>query len=64
LIAAVELVLGGEPVGPGPGDRIEATAGGVVRVHEVLAPGMALRRRWSDPYWTTLRIHTKQVGTE
>jgi hypothetical protein len=60
LVAAADLVLGGEPVEPQRGDRI--TDGGVV--YEVLAPGNEDCFRKSDPYGVTLRIHTKQVATE
>jgi len=72
LIAAADLAMGGSPVEPQPGDRIWETAGGPstssgqekVLVYEVMAPGKEPCWRWSDPYRTTLRVHTKQVGTE
>ena len=64
LIAAVDLVLAGEIVEPLPGDRIGETQDGKVYVYEVLAPGKEPCWRWSDPYGRTLRVHTKQVGTE
>ena len=64
LIAGAALVLGGEAVEPRPGDKIEETAGGVVHVHEVLAPGKEPCWRWSDPYRTTLRIHTKETALD
>jgi hypothetical protein len=45
---------------PQAGDRIMADGA----VYEVLAlPGQG-HWRWSDPYRTTVRIHTKQVGAD
>ena len=64
LIAATDLVLGGEQVEPRQGDRVRETIGETVHVHEVMAPGKAPCWRWSDPYRTTLRIHTKEVSVE
>ena len=46
---------------PEAGDQIVADG----RVYEVMAFGQDLRGwRWSDPYRTTLRIHTKDIGAE
>jgi len=45
---------------PEPGDRI--IADGVV--YEVMNLAGQGHWRWSDPYRTTMRIHTKEVGTE
>jgi glycerophosphoryl diester phosphodiesterase len=64
LIAAVDLVLAGEIVEPLPGDQIKEAAGGKVLVYVVMGPGKEPCWRWSDPYRRTLRVHTKQVGTE
>lgn len=64
LIAANELVLGGNPALPKRGDHIRETQGLTVFVYEVLAPGKEPEWRYSDPYRQTLRIHTKFVGTE
>lgn len=48
--------LGFDPV---PGDAIKANG----RRYEVLALGQDIRGwRWSDPYRTTYRIHTKDTG--
>jgi hypothetical protein len=44
---------------PQPGDRI--VADGVV--YEVMSLGNQGHWRWSDPYRTTMRIHTKDIGT-
>jgi hypothetical protein len=60
LISAGELVLGGRPVEPKPGDRI-ADSG---KTYEAMAPGKAPCWRWSDPFRRTLRIHTKHVAEE
>jgi hypothetical protein len=57
LVAAVDFApVFGEPQ---PGDRI--VADGVV--YEVMSLGNQGPWRWSDPYRTTMRIHTKDVGT-
>jgi len=65
LIAAADLVIGDRPVTlPQPGDRISETQDGKVYVYEVMAPGKEPCWRYSDPYRRTLRVHTKQVGTE
>lgn len=46
---------------PRPGDVIVADG----RRFEVLPLGAEIRGwRWSDPYGTTYRIHTKQIGTQ
>lgn len=64
LIRAVDLVLGGNAILPKRGDRIRETSGTQVIVYEVVGPGDEPCWRWSDAYWQTLRIHTKQVDTE
>lgn len=64
LIPASDLVLGGEAVLPKQGDRIEETQDSKVYVYEVMAPGQEPCWRFSDSYRRTLRVHTKQVGTE
>jgi hypothetical protein len=58
LVAAAELVLGGQTVAPQRGDRI-TDAG---QVYEVLAPGKEDVYRPADPYGVTLRVHTKRVA--
>jgi hypothetical protein len=57
LISAAALTLGL----PQPGDKVKETSAGGTLVYEVLAPGKEPCWRYSDPYRTTLRIHTKQV---
>jgi len=63
LVAAADFApVFGEPQ---PGDQIVADlpgrqAGGVV--HEVMSLASGGHWRWSDPYRTTMRIHTKEVG--
>ena len=65
LILTGDLVLGGQATLPQRGDRIREQADGVTYVHEVMGPGgNEPPWRYSDPYRKTLRIHTKQVGTE
>ena len=61
LIAAEDLILGGQRVLPERGDRILETHDGKTLVYEVLAPGNEPEWRWSDPYRTLLRIHTKLI---
>jgi len=65
LIAADDLVLGGQQVLPQAGDRTEETDGDQVFIYEVMGPGGGEPDwRYSDPYRRTLRIHTKHVATE
>ena len=61
LIAAVDLVFGGQVSVPQPGDQILETHGAATLVYEVMAPGREPAWRYSDPYRVTLRVHTKQV---
>ena len=55
-----DLVLGGETVEPLAGDCI-VEAG---RIYEVMAPGDRPAWRWSDPFHTAFRVHTKHIGQE
>ena len=64
LIPVSDLVLESKPIFPRHGDKIEETQDGTVYVYEVLAPGHEPCWRFSDSYRRTLRVHTKQVGTE
>jgi hypothetical protein len=68
LILVADLVLVGMPIEPKRGDQIRETAlpgpGGQTLVYEVIGPGDEPCWRWSDPYRTTRRIHTKQIDTE
>ncbi len=53
------LILGASlPLEPEPADVIVADA----RKYEVMNLGGEGCWRWSDPYRTTMRIHTKDVG--
>ena len=63
LIAAADLVLDGSQVEPQRGDRIEEVLGGQTLTYEVMAPGQEPPWRYSDPYRTTLRIHTKLIDS-
>lgn len=64
LIAAEDLILGGQRVLPKRGDQILETQEDKTLVYEVLAPGNEPEWRWSDPYRQLLRIHTKQIREE
>ena len=64
LIAADDLILGGQKTLPRRGDQIRETAASKTLVYEVLAPGSEPEWRWSNPHRRLLRIHTKQIGEE
>lgn len=64
LIAAADLVLDGTVVTPERGDEIVESADGQDLIYEVMAPAGEPEWRWSDPYRSCLRIHTKHTGTE
>lgn len=65
LISTADLILDSEAVLPEPGDRIDETDGDTTFLHEVMGPGGAEPCwRYSGGYRGTLRVHTKQVGTE
>jgi len=64
LIDTVDLVLAGQPVLPERGDRIEETESGKKFTYEVMPLGTEPHWRYSDPYRTTLRVHTKHIATE
>jgi len=64
LIAADDLLLGGQKTLPQRGDQIRETQDGKTLVYEVLAPGSEPEWRWSDPHRRLVRIHTKQVREE
>jgi len=64
LVRTADLVLAGERTLPETGDRVCETDGDQTFVYEVMAPGSEPPFRYSDPYRTALRIHTKHVATE
>jgi hypothetical protein len=64
LVLAADLILDGQVLLPERGDRLCETQGTTTFVYEVMAPGREPHWRYSDPYRTTLRIHTKQTDTE
>ncbi len=65
IVAAADLVLGGETVEPEPGDRIRMTVDAAVEVYEVLAPGPGMAHcEPADPYRMAWRVHTKHASTE
>ena len=45
---------------PEPGDRIAAEGA----IFEVMSLAGQVHWRWSDPYRSTLRIHTREIGAE
>lgn len=61
IITAADLILGGQPATPMPGDTISEADDGTTRVYEVLSQGTAQPWRWSDQSRRTMRIHTKLV---
>lgn len=64
LVLVVDLVLGGAPILPKPGDQVRETEGGQVFIYEVMAPGNEPCWRYSDPFRRTYRIHSKLAATE
>jgi len=64
LIRSADLVLGGAETLPQPGDRIKETAGAKLVLYEVMAPGKEPCWRWSDPFRTSMRIHTKETALD
>jgi hypothetical protein len=63
----IDFLILGDDLGSEPqaGDQIVAdpSAGaGQAAVYEVMALGGEGCWRWSDPYRTTMRIHTKEIG--
>lgn len=66
LIAAADLVLGGQQIEPERGDVIEDVndPGELLRRYEVRAPENEPAWRWSDPFKIVARIHTKYVGVD
>ena len=63
LIHTADLILGDEPTLPVAGDTIEETTDGQTVIYEVMAFGDEPCFRYTDPYHTRLRIHTKHVTT-
>lgn len=61
LVLAADLVLDGAVILPQRGDRVHEVQGSTTFIYEVTAPGKEPAWRYSDPYRTSLRIHTKQV---
>lgn len=62
LIPRASLTVAGSPALPERGDLIRVRSNGTLSVYEVLAPGGEPPWRWSDPYRTTIRVHTKLVS--
>ena len=61
IVLAADLALGSANIEPQRGDRITESINGRVFVYEVAAPGGQQPWRWSDPFGTAYRIHTKRV---
>ena len=64
LIDTADLVLAGQPALPERGDRVEEIDAGKKFTYEVMPLGTEPHWRYSDPYRTTLRVHTKHIATE
>ncbi len=64
LVLAADLILNHRVVLPERGDRIREQQGNRIFIHEVMAPGKEPAWRYSDPFRTTLRIHTKAIDVE
>ena len=65
IVQAADLVLGGTRTLPELGDLIELTdSQGVVHRYELMTLGVEGHWRWSDPYHTLLRIHTKEIDPD
>lgn len=63
LLAAADLVLGGQPTAPTAGDRLVMTVGGVSGTWEVKGPETGEPAwRWSDHTRTRFRIHLNRVN--
>src|SRR6266849_9780825 len=62
LIPASSLINGGIPDDPRRGDTIVATNDMGMYTYEVIPYMSEPPWRWSDPYRTIYRIHTKLVG--
>jgi hypothetical protein len=60
LIAADDLVLGGAATLPERGDQIDETIDGATVTFEVLPLAGEAHWRYSDPFRTLLRVHTRQ----
>ena len=63
LVATADLILDEQRVLPERGDVIEETDGVAVYRYEVMSLGSEPHWRYSDPYRSLLRIHTKLVAT-
>jgi hypothetical protein len=61
IIPTAQLVLSGSPILPERGDLIERTIDDEVSRYEVSPYGSDPAWRYSDPYQSVVRIHTKSV---
>lgn len=64
ILTAADLIIDAEVVTPKRGDKIRETDGDTVYIYEVMSPGQHPEWRYSDHSRLSLRIHTKQIGTE
>lgn len=64
LIRAIDLVLSDGQTVPRTGDRIKEVGWAGATIYEVRAPNNETPYRFTDPYNTRLRVHTKLIGTE
>lgn len=63
IVQASDLVLAGQMTLPQDGDQIEETIGDQTIIYDVVGPGGEPAWRFSDPWRSTLRIHTKAAAT-
>jgi len=64
LIRAADLVQDGQVIEPQAGDVVRETVGSRILIYKVMAPGGEPCWRYSDPFQTAIRIHTKQTDVE
>ena len=64
LIRADDLVLAGAKTEPQEGDQIRISRADKVEVFEVMNLAGQGHFRYSDSFGKTLRIHTRQIGSE
>lgn len=63
IFLATDLVISGSQITPTAGDRITEVVGGKTLTHEVTSHAGNPVYRYSDPYRTRIRVHTKQVDS-
>jgi hypothetical protein len=61
---AADLILDGSQVEPARGDKVTLVVGEDVQIYEVLPFQSEPPWRYTDPFQTMIRVHTKRVGSE